>query len=64
MNLNEIILEILDKPSVPKFYRELQAKYLELNKSEEAKAISNLIEKKFNKKDEQKPDNTDNHSKQ
>jgi hypothetical protein len=52
MELHEIFLAILDKPDVPKFYRELRNHYQSINKLQEASAISYLLKKKFEKKDE------------
>ena len=51
MEIYEILLAILDKPDVPKFYRELQAHYQTNGQIQEASALSHLIENKFNKKD-------------
>ena len=50
MEIYEILLAILDKPDVPKFYRELQTHYQINGKTQEASALSHLIETKFSKK--------------
>jgi hypothetical protein len=57
MELTQIFLSILDKPEVPRFYRELQTYYQKSNMSEEAQAIGFLVEKKFEKKNEVSSDN-------
>lgn len=49
MDLYKILISILDKPDVPKFYRDLQIYYQTLNKTQESSAISYLIEQKFKK---------------
>ena len=51
MEIYQIFLAILDKPDVPKFYRELRSHYQNNGMSQEASAIDHLIEKKFGKKD-------------
>lgn len=52
MELPQILSNILEKPWVPRFYRELQSHYINNNMMEEAQAIAFLIEKKFEKKNE------------
>lgn len=49
MDLLQILLQILDKPNVPKFYKELYNYYKSKNMQNEMEAIHYLIEKKFNK---------------
>lgn len=51
MEIYQILLAILDKPNVPKFYRELRNHYQTIGMQQEASAISHLIEKRFDKKD-------------
>ena len=51
MEIYQILLAILDKPNVPKFYRELRQHYQTIGMLHEASAISHLIEKKFDKND-------------
>lgn len=51
MEIYQILLEILNKPDAPKFYRELRNYYQNNNLTHEASAISYLIENKFEKKD-------------
>jgi len=55
MEIYQILLAILDKPDVPKFYRELRQHYQTIGMEHEASAISHLIEKKFEKKDVSTP---------
>jgi len=57
MELAQIIFSILEKPEVPRFYRELQSYYITLNMTQEAQAIAHLIEKKFEKNHEIASDN-------
>lgn len=45
----QILVQILDKPDVPKFYRELYKYYQSKNMQNEMDAIRYLIEKKFSK---------------
>lgn len=52
MNVYEILVAILEKPNVPKFYRELRDHYQTKGMMHEASAIAHLIEKKFEKKDD------------
>lgn len=52
MEIYQILLAILDKPDAPKFYRELRNHYQTNGMQHEASAISYLIEKKFDKKDD------------
>jgi len=51
MEIYQILLAILDKPNVPKFYRELRNHYQTAGMLHEVSAISHLIENKFEKKD-------------
>ena len=52
MDISKIFTELLDKPDVPKYYRELQKHYISVNMLEEAAAIASLLERKFEKKNE------------
>ena len=52
MQLHEIFLSILDKPHIPRFYRELQNFYNDAKMYDESSAIVFLIENKFGKKNE------------
>jgi len=45
----QILVKILDKPDIPKFYRELHKYYQSKNMHNEMNAIQYLIEKKFKK---------------
>jgi len=45
----QILVQILDKPDIPKFYRELCKYYESKNMQNEMNAIRYLIEKKFTK---------------
>lgn len=49
MQIYQIILSILEKPNAPKPYRELKNFYEQKGLTNEALALSHLIEKKFNK---------------
>lgn len=61
----EIFLSILEKPNVPRYYRDLLSFYRNSNMPEEAAAIDFLIENKFGKKnDEVIDDHTDNDQRQ
>ena len=42
MDISKIFTELLDKPDVPKYYRELQKHYISVNMLEEAAAIASL----------------------
>lgn len=55
MEIYEIILSILEKPDVPKFYRELKNVYQSNKMIHEAEAIDYLIEKRFKKNDNDSP---------
>jgi len=57
MELMQILANILEKPEVPRFYRELQSYCNNNNMTEESQAIAFLIEKKFEKKNEVPADN-------
>lgn len=59
MQISEIFLSIIDKPFIPRYYRELYQFYLTHNLTEEAAAIAYLIENKFGKKNEGSSDHTD-----
>ena len=59
MQINEIFLSILDKPCIPRYYRELHQFYLNHNLVEEAASIAYLIENKFGKKNEDSSEHTD-----
>jgi hypothetical protein len=52
MDLAQILIDLLDKPDIPRPYRELQKYYANANRSEEAAAIASLLERKFEKKNE------------
>ena len=52
MDISKIFTELLDKPDVPKYYRELQKNYISVKMLEEAAAIASLLERKFEKKNE------------
>jgi hypothetical protein len=55
MEILIILSNILDKPSIPRFYKELQ-KYYEANaKPYEAAAFNSLIENKFGKNANNQP---------
>lgn len=58
MQINEIFLSILDKPNIPRYYRELHQFYLSHNLNEEAAAIAYLVENKFGKKNENSSEHT------
>ena len=51
MEIYQILLAILEKPNVLKFYRDLGFYYQKKGMTNEASAIGHLIEKKFEKKD-------------
>jgi hypothetical protein len=57
MDIYKILIALLDKPNVPKFYRELKTYFEKQNMFDEAHAIGYLIENKFEKKDEKLIDN-------
>ena len=59
MEIYEILLAILDKPNVPKFYRKLRSHYQNNERLNEVSALNYLIEKKFDKKDVTIPNNSD-----
>ena len=54
----QIYNSMIEKPNVPKFYRELQAYYQEHGMLQEAKAVGSLIENKFIKNHEKPPSNS------
>jgi len=58
MNIAKIFIELLDKPDVPRYYRELQKHYISVDMLEEAAAIASLLERKFEKKNEISTDNS------
>lgn len=49
MEVYKILLEILNKPEAPKFYRELSHYYERKGNIQEASAIKFLLEQKFKK---------------
>lgn len=51
MEIYKILLEILDKPNTPLFYRKLKIHYQNKGRLNETSALDYLIEKKFEKKD-------------
>lgn len=57
MEISQIFSSILEKPDVPKFYRELQSYYQKNNLIDEALAIGFLLENKFGKNNEKPIDN-------
>lgn len=59
MNIYEILTALIDKPDVPKFYRELKQYFENHNLTNEASAIGYLIENKFEKKHESIINNSD-----
>jgi hypothetical protein len=58
MDIYKILIALLDKPNAPKFYRELKTHFENNNMIYEASSIGHLIEKKFEKKNEQLIDNS------
>lgn len=52
MQINDIFIAILNKPSVPRYYRELQKYYSTHGLADEASVIAFLVENKFEKKNE------------
>jgi hypothetical protein len=52
MKIYEILIEILEKPNVSKFYRNLRDQYKKEEMPLESSAIDWLIQKKFRKKDD------------
>jgi hypothetical protein len=59
MQINEIFLSILEKPNIPRYYRELQSFYKNIKMFDEASAIGYLLENKFEKKNENTSEHTD-----
>ena len=53
MDIAKIFSSILDKPDIPKFYRELQSYYQKNNMLNESLSIGFLLENKFGKKNEE-----------
>lgn len=51
MDVYRILVELLDKPNAPKFYRNLYNFYKLKNMENEAEAFLYLIENKFDKND-------------
>lgn len=49
MDVYKLLLDILEKPDASKFYKNLRDYYQYIGLSQEASAISFLIEKKFEK---------------
>jgi hypothetical protein len=64
IELTKIFSSILDKPDVPKFYRDLQSYYHKNNMAQEASAIGFLIENKFGKNYDKSSDSPDYGEKQ
>lgn len=60
MNPYQIIVDILDKPNVPKHYRQLKEYYSNCSMQNEALAVDYLLEKKFGKNNETSDDSFDN----
>ena len=60
LSLSEIFAGIIDNPFTPRFYKELQDYYNRSGMDNEAKALSFLISKKFDEKN----DNTSGGEKQ
>lgn len=52
MNVYQIIVNLIEKPDVPKFYRDLRNHYIENKLLQEAEVYEHLIETKFGKKDD------------
>jgi len=52
MKIYEILIEILEKPNVSKFYRNLRDQYKKEEMPLESSAIDWLIQQKFRKKDD------------
>ncbi len=52
MDIFQTIINLIDKPDAPKFYRQLQEHYQSKGRIHEAEAIGYLIEKKFRKNNE------------
>lgn len=52
MDIAQIFFDLLNKPDIPRPYRELQKYYGSINKNEEAASITFLLENKFEKKNE------------
>ena len=50
MTIYEVLIAILDKPNVPKFYRDLKNHYKNNGMLQEELAIQHLLEKKFDRK--------------
>ena len=59
MEIYKILLAILDKPDVPKFYRKLRDHYQNNGFLQESSALNYLIENKFDKKDVSSTNNSD-----
>lgn len=49
MELSDIFFNLLNKPDVPRFYRELRDYYASIHKFNEAAAFDHLVEKRFGK---------------
>jgi|694.fasta_scaffold00503_42 hypothetical protein len=58
MEILQIFGALIDKPDVPRFYRELQHYYQKNNMLHEASSVSFLIENKFGKNNENPIDNS------
>lgn len=56
MEIEEIFLNIIDKPNIPKFYKELLNYYIKHNMIEEANGIQYLIETKYDHQSSNHPE--------
>lgn len=60
MDVHKIMYELIDSPDAVKFYRELK-KYYDINQlTNESLAITHLLEQKFEKNNENSPNNSNN----
>lgn len=60
MNIYQIIVNIIEKPNVPKFYREIKKYYFDNKLINESEAYDFLIQEKFGKNNENPNNNSDN----
>jgi len=60
MNIYQIIVNIIEKPNVPKFYREIKKYYFDNKLINESEAYDFLIQEKFGKNNESTNNNSDN----
>ena len=58
MDVYKVLINLLDKPDAPKFYRELRNYYQTKGLVHEATALDYLLEIKFQKKDDNSSDNS------